>query len=521
LGVLLVCFFLYFFLFGLELLGSGAKVMSGCKAGELFGDDTNPIAGLMVGILATVLLQSSSTTTSIIVSLTGSAISVKQGIYMVMGANIGTSVTNTIVAMGQMGDGDQLERAFAGATVHDMFNFMAVAILLPVEVVTGYLNALTGALVKNAQPAKGEKWEGPIKQMVSPLGDRIIIANKKLIEAVARDTSEEDSCGLNGGFYPIVCGAGDPTTESCSTVGLISCNKNTGDCPAFFQKDATAKDDKLSGGVVFFIAICILFFCLACLVAILQKMLLGMSTRIVYKATDVNGYIAIAIGAGITMVVQSSSVTTSTLTPLVGIGVLRIEQMYPLSLGANIGTTLTALLSALVSEGTEPLQVALAHLFFNLSGILIFYPIPFMRKFPINAARQLGKATRTWKGFPLVYIGVMFVLVPLIFLGISAIFEKGSKGLTVLGSFITIILALVLFSLAYWCRFKGGTKSCGDCMRNRERKRLVIEELPDDMVFLKAKVTALIEHTGLPVDEEDEEGDDEAVKADEEDEVEA
>jgi sodium-dependent phosphate cotransporter len=302
---------------------------------------------------------------------------------------------------------------------------------------------------------------------------------------------------------------------------LISCNKNTGDCPAFFQKDATAKDDKLSGGVVFFIAICILFFCLACLVAILQKMLLGMSTRIVYKATDVNGYIAIAIGAGITMVVQSSSVTTSTLTPLVGIGVLRIEQMYPLSLGANIGTTLTALLSALVSEGTEPLQVALAHLFFNLSGILIFYPIPFMRKFPINAARQLGKATRTWKGFPLVYIGVMFVLVPLIFLGISAIFEEDSKGLTVLGSFITIILALVLFSLAYWCRFKGGTKSCGDCMRNRERKRLVIEELPDDMVFLKAKVTALIEHTGLPVDEEDEEGDDEAVKADEEDEVEA
>ena len=81
-GVLAVAFFLYFFLFGLELLGSGAKVMTGCKAGELFGDDTNPIAGLMVGILVTVLLQSSSTTTSIIVSLTGSAISVQQGIYM-------------------------------------------------------------------------------------------------------------------------------------------------------------------------------------------------------------------------------------------------------------------------------------------------------------------------------------------------------------------------------------------------------------------------------------------------------
>jgi sodium-dependent phosphate cotransporter len=319
LGLLLICLFLYFFLFALELLGSGAKVMTGCKAGELFGDDTNPIAGLMVGILATVLLQSSSTTTSIIVSLTGSAISVRQGIYMVMGANIGTTVTNTIVAIGQMGDGDQLERAFAGATVHDMFNFMSVAILLPLEVVSGYLYYLTKAMVKGANPETGEKWEGPIKKLVAPLGDKIIISNKKIIEAVAEDADGNDSCSVGGGFYPITCD-GAPTYDSCSSVGLIGCSKLTGDCPSFFSVNASQSDDKVSGGVVFFISICILFFCLICLVAILQKMLLGMSTRIIYKATDVNGYIAIAIGAGITMLVQSSSITTSTLTPLVGMG---------------------------------------------------------------------------------------------------------------------------------------------------------------------------------------------------------
>ena len=125
-GLVSVVVLLYFFLFGLELLGAGAKVMSGCKAGELFGDDANPVAGVMIGLLSTALLQSSSTTTSIIVSLVGDggALSVSQGIYMVMGANIGTTVTNTIVAIGQIGDGDQLERAFAGATVHDMFNYM-------------------------------------------------------------------------------------------------------------------------------------------------------------------------------------------------------------------------------------------------------------------------------------------------------------------------------------------------------------------------------------------------------------
>jgi sodium-dependent phosphate cotransporter len=509
-GICFVAFFLYFFLFGLDLLGSGAKVMSGCKAGELFGDDTNPIAGLMVGILATVLLQSSSTTTSIIVSLTGSAISVKQGIYMVMGANIGTSVTNTIVAMGQMGDGDQLERAFSGATVHDMFNFMVVAILLPIEVVTGYLFYFTKALVKNADPEKGEKWEGPIKKLVAPLGKKIIIPNKSLIKKIADNANNAD-CSVGGGFYPIQCDPGTPTYGSCNRTGLIACDKKTGDCPAFFSRDNTSSDDKVAGGVIFFISICILFFCLIMLVAILQKMLLGMSTRIVYKATDVNGYIAIAIGAAITMLVQSSSITTSTLTPLVGMGVIRLEQMYPLTLGANIGTTGTALLAALVSEGTAPLQVALAHLFFNISGIAIFYPIPFMRRIPLYCARQLGKATRVWRGFPILYIAVMFVLVPMIFLGLSALFEEDGKGFTVLASFVTILLSFAVFYTIYVCQFKGGKEKCGLCMANREKKRIVMEDLPEDMEYLKTRMVALIEHTGLPVDDEDEVDDNEAL----------
>jgi len=257
-----------------------------------------------------------------------------------MGANIGTSVTNTIVAIGQMGNGDQLERAFAAATVHDCFNFLTVAVLLPVEVATGYLDALTGAMVKNVSTEKGESWEGPVKVMVAPLGDKIIMSNKKIIQAIA---ANEGSCDNGGGFYPIVCEPGEPTYETCSQVGLISCNKNNNKCPAFFQTTASAHDDKVSGGVVFFIAIVILFICLAGLVAVLQKMLMGMSTRIIYKATDLNGYVSMAVGAALTILVQSSSITTSTLTPIAGIGAIRLEQIYPLTLGANIGTTVYVL----------------------------------------------------------------------------------------------------------------------------------------------------------------------------------
>merc|ERR1719223_2723696 len=194
--------------------------------------------------------------------------------------------------------------------------------------------------------------------------------------------------------------------DFCPKVGLITCDKDLG-CPAFFQDGASRQDDEISGGVIFFLAIMILIICLVGLVTILQKMLMGVSTRIIYKATNINGSLAILVGAGITILVQSSSITTSVLTPLVGVGALRLEQMLPLTLGANIGTTVTGLLAAFLGNANG-MQVALAHLMFNITSILIWYPVPFMRNVPLNAARALGRGTRIWRLFPLVYIFVCF-----------------------------------------------------------------------------------------------------------------
>lgn len=500
-GILILCMFLYFFLLGLELLGTSAKVLGGCTAGSLFGDDLNPISGLIIGILATVLLQSSSTTTSIIVGLVGGGLDVKQAIYMVMGANIGTSVTNTIVALGQMGDGDQLERAFAGATVHDMFNFLSVLILLPVEAATGYLYHLTKAMLP-AEVDDGEKWEGPIKKIVAPLGDKIIIANKDVIKEIANGDAE--GCG---DFYPVECEGGVVSAETCSQ-GLIGCDEDTNDCPAFFQDGATKKDDSVSGGVCLVLSLVILIVCLIGLVTLLQRMLMGVSTRIIYKATNINGYLAMIIGCGITILVQSSSITTSTLTPLVGMGVLQLEQMFPLTLGANIGTTFTALMAAMVSSKVESLQIALCHLFFNITGILIWYPVPFMRRVPLNGARRLGKATRIWRGFPVLYIILAFFVIPLIILGLSALFEEKSKGFTVLGSLLCVFIGLGIVYWLYWWRYKDGKAKCIACMSRRQRKYMTMKTLPDDMDFLKSEVERLKEHTGLPDLEEEKPGKD-------------
>merc|ERR1719409_111902 len=116
LGVLIA---LYGFLFGLGLMGDSFKLLGGKTAGDMFTSIKNPIAGLMVGILATVLVQSSSTSTSVVVGMVGADIlSVQTAIPVIMGANIGTSVTNTIVSIGQIGDAEQYQRAFSGATVH-------------------------------------------------------------------------------------------------------------------------------------------------------------------------------------------------------------------------------------------------------------------------------------------------------------------------------------------------------------------------------------------------------------------
>ncbi|CAB9518532.1 Sodium-dependent phosphate transport protein 2A [Seminavis robusta] len=256
LGLLIAAFFLYFFLVVIELLGEGAKVMTGCVSGGLFGGAGNPMAGVIIGMLATVCLQSSSITTSIIVPMVPSAISVYQGIYMVMGANIGTSVANTIVAMGQMGDGDDLERAFAGATVHDIFNFLTVAILLSVEVVTGYLDALTGAIVDGVEVKDGDSSSSFVKEMVTPITTKIIKSNQSLMKAVANGASCSE-------FYPVKC-----------EDGLISRIKDTGDCPLFFEDGATQSSDTTSGVVVFIIAIILLSVCLAGLVSVLKKIAL-------------------------------------------------------------------------------------------------------------------------------------------------------------------------------------------------------------------------------------------------------
>ena len=153
----------------------------------------------MIGVLFTVLVQSSSTCTSVIVSLVASeTIDVKTAIPMVMGANIGTSMTSTLVSLSYIASRDQFERAFAAATVHDCFNWLAVFVLLILELATGFLFHMTEAIAginsTNSTLGSGKKLKIPniLDELTDPLTDSVIRIDKKILKCWGEGKCEDD-----------------------------------------------------------------------------------------------------------------------------------------------------------------------------------------------------------------------------------------------------------------------------------------------------------------------------------------
>ena len=196
------------------------------------------------------------------------------------------------------------------------------------------------------------------------------------------------------------------------------------------RPDGSNWSDTVIGILLLLIALFLLCLCLICIVKLLHSLLQGQIALWIRKFVNTDfpgycayftGYLAIIIGAGITVLVQSSSIFTSSITPLVGMGVITLDRMYPLTLGSNIGTTATGILAAFAQdEGKIPnsLQIALCHLFFNITGIVIFYPFPFFRP-PINAAKFLGTRTEKYRWFAIMYLIVVFFLFPAAVFGLS------------------------------------------------------------------------------------------------------
>lgn len=344
-NIIKLLFFLYVFFFSLELMGASLKMFGKGLATNLIQTTTNPLVGLFIGILATSLIQSSSSTTSIVVGLvSGGVLNVANAIPIIMGANIGTSVTNTFASLTQINRNIEFQRAFSAAIVHDYFNLLAVLAIFPLQYFTNFLGRMATLMGQEFQHIGGLKFLSPVKALTRPLVDIF---------------------------------------------------KNWIEVPWI-----------------------LLIISLICLLLALSQMVKSLKVLIVKKAEAwfdrylfKTAFRALLVGLLLTVMVQSSSITTSLAIPMAGAGILTIVQIFPYTMGANIGTTVTAILAALVTGNLAAIIVAFSHLLFNISGMIIWWPLKFV---PISLAQGFSRFSVRYKWIPIIYIFVVFILTPLL-----------------------------------------------------------------------------------------------------------
>jgi len=335
---------LYLFLLSVTLLGEAVKLLGSDFAKALFQTTSNPLVGLCIGILSTAIVQSSSTTTTMIVTLVGSGLlPFEAAIPMVMGANIGTSVTNTIVSLAHISRGEEFKRAFAGSTVHDFFNLCSVVVLLPLQVYFDLIGWTARHVELLFAGFGGLKFTSPLAIITKPVAKQIV--------------------HLTG-----------DTTWLAIVVALL-----------------------------------LLFVALRYLVLLLKSLVLARVEKFFQQYIFRTPALGFLLGVILTVLVQSSSITTSLAIPLIGAGVMSLSQVFPYTLGANVGTTITAFLASFATGSPEAVSVAFAHLIFNCYGIMIFWPL---KKIPIWLATKLAEVTQRRKIIPLLYIAVVFFIIP-------------------------------------------------------------------------------------------------------------
>lgn len=356
----------YLLISAVGMIGDGFQTATNGRAEQLFAFASNPFVALMVGVLATVATQSSSTTTAITVGLAAGGLPLHIAIPIVMGANIGTTMTNTLVSLGMVANKEDFRRAFAAATVHDFFNLFAVAILLPLEIFTGYLERASG-----------------------------VLANA-------------------------LSGVGGVDTDSIDFVGAA-----TAPLPALGTW-ATSPLPALWGGILMVaVGVALILLSITLVSRILKVLMVGRVQDVLHASVGRGPVSGVVSGAALTAVVQSSSTATSLMVPLAGAGTFTLRQVYAFTVGSNIGTTATALIAAFGLSGASAglgLQVALVHLLFNLSATLILFVPPFIRPAAIICSTWLANRAAENKLYVVTWVLGVFVVIPGILIALTSIF---------------------------------------------------------------------------------------------------
>jgi sodium-dependent phosphate cotransporter len=341
---------LLLFFFAIDLMVSSLQELGGGVAETILLATSNPFTGLFIGLLITAMIQSSSTTTSLIVAFVASgSITLESAVPLIMGANIGTTITSTIISLGFINKKKEFKRAVAAGTYHDFFNILTVIILFPLEYYYGFLSSLATVIsTALVNPAVG----------INPIDDH----------------------HFGWGFGGIIN-------------WLVS----------VFP----------SGFALVLLAFALLFGSILLFRKLISNLLLVQSPEKLGSFFFGSPLKSFAWGLTTTAAIRSSTITTSLVVPLVAKQVIKLKAAAPYILGANIGTTITAFIAAILyANNSSAVTIAIAHFLFNFIGVIIFFPIPILRKVPLDLASFLGKLTLKYRLVGFVYLLSAFFFIP-------------------------------------------------------------------------------------------------------------
>ena len=467
---------LYLFLLSLSFMSIGFTMVSSYAllAGDTIGFLlSNPFASLAIGIVATALMQNATATTSIAVIMVGAGIipSVKSSVPIIMGANIGTCVTNSFIALTLADDPAEFKRAFSAATLNDGFNLLTTLIMLPIEIFTGFLFRMS-ELITDAMPFENAEQIAKANFMASilnPVTDLFILMNATAVDLLSAGNRDVKDVALRCCHAIYVSSSTNSTNLTMNTANETNSTTHMSmiclsECTHWCMPMLRALGDGGTGLFWIVLSIVVLICSLFGIVKVLSLLIVGPIAKRVRRWLNasyrepfkwVNQLILFLIAFLLTIVVQSSNIITATLVPLCGIGIISLQKVYVMTLGSNIGTTVTGILTAFTqppSSLKKAMQLAFVYTMFNSIGVIFWLPLPFLR-FPKRIARTLGNLVFEYRWFLYLYVSCVYFVLPLIVFGLALV--PHWIGLGLVG--IPIILAVLFFATLTLMQRKCGT----------------------------------------------------------------
>ncbi len=338
------------FLITLKVLILSFKFLNAEVVSQVMVASTNPFLCLFIGLLSTALLHSSSTITAMTIAIVASGtITPTSAVYMIMGANIGTTITATIIALGHATRKKEFRKAISASMSHHLFNVFSVIIFFPLEYSTGFLTHIS----QNTAAWFMQNISMNMGYIFSPVDDLLIPIASWVLYVLGN--------------------------QALFGIGV---------------------------------AVLLLFYILRATTQLFEQVWHNIHESPLQIYLFHSPVQALVLGTIITALLQSSTVVTSLIVPIVAANKVSIKRVFPFILGANLGTTFKSIIVGSSASHEAALSVAFMHFYLNLFGILLFFPLPALRRIPVMLARKIGKLTLKRRAFGFVYILLIFFVLP-------------------------------------------------------------------------------------------------------------